>query len=79
MIEIIDNFLPEEEFKSIQSLMMGGEFKWFYSEGRATDDDDFVFRFGRKRYGACEVFSVITDGIEEPSFIGSVNDITIYS
>ena len=40
MIEIIDNFLPEEEFKSIQSLMMGGEFKWFYSEGRATDDDE---------------------------------------
>ena len=39
MIEIIDNFLPEEEFKSIQSLMMGGEFRWFYVEGRATKDD----------------------------------------
>ncbi len=39
MIEIIDNFLPEEEFKSIQSFMMGGEFRWFYTEGRATRDD----------------------------------------
>ena len=39
MIEIIDNFLPEEEFKSIQSFMMGGEFRWFYAEGRALDDD----------------------------------------
>ena len=39
MIQIIDNFLPEEEFKSIQSFMMGGEFKWFYVEGRATKDD----------------------------------------
>ena len=39
MIEIIDNFLPEEEFKSIQSFMMGGEFRWFYSEGRAYEDD----------------------------------------
>ena len=39
MIEIIDNFLPEEEFKSIQSCMMGGEFRWFYTEGRATRDD----------------------------------------
>ena len=39
MIEIIDNFLPEEEFKSIQSLMMGGQFKWFYSKGRTTEDD----------------------------------------
>ena len=39
MIQIIDNFLPEEEFKSIQSFMMGGEFRWFYSAGRAYDDD----------------------------------------
>ena len=39
MIKIIDNFLPEEEFKSIQSLMMGGEFNWFYSEGRSYSDD----------------------------------------
>ena len=39
MIQIIDNFLPEEEFKSIQSFMMGGQFKWFYSEGRSYEDD----------------------------------------
>ena len=39
MIQIIDNFLPEEEFNSIQSLMMGGEFNWFYCKGRATRDD----------------------------------------
>ena len=39
MIEIIDNFLPEEEFKSIQSFMMGGEFRWFYAEGRSIKDD----------------------------------------
>ena len=39
MIQIIDNFLPEEEFKSIQSFMMGGEFRWFYGDGRAYNDD----------------------------------------
>ena len=39
MIQIIDNFLPEEEFKSIQSFMMGGEFRWFYGKGRVTEDD----------------------------------------
>ena len=39
MIEIIDNFLPEEEFKSIQSFMMSGEFRWFYCDGRAYNDD----------------------------------------
>jgi hypothetical protein len=37
MIQIIDNFLPEEEFKSIQSFMMSGEFKWYYMrEGLTT-------------------------------------------
>ena len=39
MIQIIDNFLPEEEFASIQSFIMGGEFKWFYVDGRTTSDD----------------------------------------
>ena len=39
MIQIIDNFLPEEEFKFIQSFMMGGEFRWFYCKGRTTNDD----------------------------------------
>ena len=40
MMEVIDNFLDEEEFKSIQSFMMGGEFRWFYTEGRAYRDDE---------------------------------------
>ena len=39
-MKIIDNFLPEEEFKSIQSLMMGGQFNWFYAEGLSYRDDD---------------------------------------
>ena len=38
-MKIIDNFLPEEEFKSIQSFMMGAEFRWFYCKGRTYDDD----------------------------------------
>ena len=39
-MKIIDNFLPEEEFKSIQSLMMGGQFNWFYAEGLSYRDDE---------------------------------------
>jgi len=38
-MQIIDNFLSEEEFKSIQSFMMGGEFRWFYSKGAVKLDD----------------------------------------
>ena len=43
MIQIIDNFLPEEEFKSIQSFMMGGEFNWFYKEGMTYKDDGLFY------------------------------------
>ena len=39
MIKIIDIFLPEEEFKSIQRLMMGNMFPWSYCQGRTTPDD----------------------------------------
>ena len=39
MIKIIDNFLSEEEFKSIQFTIMSGGFEWFYSEGRVENDD----------------------------------------
>ena len=39
MIKVIDNFLPEEEFQSIQSLMLGSQFYWFYQKGRTADDD----------------------------------------
>ena len=38
-MKIIDNFLPEEEFKSIQSLMMGGQFNWYYAVGMVIKDD----------------------------------------
>jgi hypothetical protein len=43
MIQIIDNFLPEEEFKSIQSFMMGGEFNWFYKDGMTYNDDGLFY------------------------------------
>ena len=43
MIEIIDNFLPEEEFKSIQSLMTSDKFNWFYVDGRTTPDDGLYY------------------------------------
>ena len=43
MMKIIDNFLPEEEFKSIQSFMMGGEFRWFYVNGITYKDDGLFY------------------------------------
>ena len=39
MIEIIDNFLPEEEFMARQSLLMSQEFFWYYVVGSAFPND----------------------------------------
>ena len=30
-IKVIDNFLPEDEFKKIQDILTGFYFPWFYS------------------------------------------------
>lgn len=37
---IIDNFLPEEEFKVIQDLMLGKDFEWHYHSDVTYADDD---------------------------------------
>ena len=39
MIEIIDNFFPEEEFMARQSLLMSQEFFWYYVVGSAFPND----------------------------------------
>ena len=43
-MKIIDNFLPQEEFNSIQSFMMGGEFRWFFYDG-VVDPGDGGYQF----------------------------------
>ena len=48
MIKVIDDFLPEEEFNSIQSLLMGYEFTWFYQLGAVKLDDG--------QYQMCHMF-----------------------
>ena len=30
-MKIIDNFLPEEELKELQDVMMGPDFPWYYN------------------------------------------------
>ena len=49
MIQIIDNFLDEEEFKSIQSFMMGGKFRWFFW-GSKVSDYDSKYQFAHMFY-----------------------------
>jgi len=45
MYEIIDNFLPEEEFNIIKTTLMGDNFPWFYSSAVAYKEDIKSFYF----------------------------------
>jgi len=47
-MKIIDNFLPEEELKELQDLMMGPNFPWFYNDSVAFNKvlkDPFEYYF----------------------------------
>jgi hypothetical protein len=37
-VKIIDNFLPEEQFKKIKNIMMGDMFEWYYINGVVHND-----------------------------------------
>jgi hypothetical protein len=43
--EIIDNFLPQEDFKKLKDTMMSEDFEWYYNESVADEksNDNFYF------------------------------------
>ena len=40
-IKVIDDFLPEEEFNTIQNVMMSSYFKWYYNAITVYDTDQY--------------------------------------
>ena len=40
-IKVIDDFLPEEEFNTIQTVMMSSYFKWYYNAITVYDTDQY--------------------------------------
>ena len=43
-MKVIDNFLDDEYFKSIQNYMMSPEIKWSFTDGiNRPDDDNYQF------------------------------------
>ena len=44
-IKIVDDFLPKENFKSLQNTMLGTTFPWYYNPmiDRLDDEDKFQF------------------------------------
>jgi hypothetical protein len=58
-MQIIDNFLPDKEFKNIQDTLLNGDFPWFLTEfkiindgGTRIDVDElYNFQFTHTLYG----------------------------
>ena len=45
-VDVIDNFLPEHKFKTLQSIMMGDGFRWFYKDYiayKGVEDGQYQF------------------------------------
>ena len=44
-MDIIDNFIPEHEFKELEFMMMSHSFEWYWSDGQAEipQKDRFMF------------------------------------
>ena len=49
-MKIIDNFLPENDFKEIQDLVLGRDFPWFRQSAIATPEDNELCYFTHIAY-----------------------------
>ena len=45
MIEVIDNFLEDDNFKEIEKILMGDKFPWFFNDFKNDSDDINNFQF----------------------------------
>jgi hypothetical protein len=63
--EIIKNFLDEEDFYKIKSIMFSNEFPWFFNEFQTTGKNDGFF-MGHNFYHSHQKNSVYYNSIIEP-------------
>jgi hypothetical protein len=63
-MNIVDNYLSQEEFKSIKEVVGGTNFPWFHSERTATAQDNtdgyFIHTFYNNYAVNSDMFSVLT-------------------
>ena len=63
-MEVIDNFLGEDEFKRIETVLMGDNFPWFYNPGIISLEDEqgrfmFTHQLHDNRRGSSHMFSLV--------------------
>ena len=63
-MKIIDNFLPEEEFKSIQSLMTGRQFPWYIDTSGMVEIGDGKYQFSHMFFEVAKSIGRNSDYIE---------------
>ena len=49
-VQVLDNFLPDDQFNSLQSVLMGEGFPWFYNENILREDRNDHFQFVHTLY-----------------------------
>ena len=71
-MKIIDNFLPSDQFKEIQSIILGDLFPWYFNERIVKESDEhyqftnqfFYYEDDKDRYHASSLFSILEPSIE---------------
>ena len=48
-VQVLDNFLPSDQFNSLQSVLMGEGFPWFYNKNILKEEND-LFQFVHTLY-----------------------------
>ena len=68
-IQIIDNFLEEDEFNKLSSIIMGDNFPWYYSDNITNDEDKnnfyFIHSFYRQHGIKSDWFNMWLSAIEK--------------
>lgn len=74
--DVIDNFLPEGQFKQISDFVMGNQFPWFRNDGKIYDGDgheQFYHIFYHQSYGIKTHESAILTPILKKLGVNSVH------
>jgi hypothetical protein len=62
--EVIDNFLPNEDFEKLKNFMTGDKFPWFYTKGVGSKKDGIYFTHSfYQNYSISSTFSYLVEGL----------------
>ena len=78
-IKVVDDFLPKENFKNIQDVMLSPDFPWYYNDNIVDVDDSDKFQFTHNFYRANRPTSGFYDEWDEILFKPIMGDTVVLS